>query len=358
MNNGNTVVETGEKGFWQGAWGKIVSLFFYLKSFKWIVDIARWIQDTGAMMAESAFTLAIIYVIVFTFAHPALALVPGVIIAVLNQTCMIVFTVMPELVMIPTILTTAGHLSMARQGRQNQSWGWFVAYSILTLLFVALTCVLLYGLRNGFTPDDTTPTGAIFVLRCFAGLSYTVVQRLWDGKGKNVYTSLFEKLSRTIQDLRVSLSEKETALSDLQIALSQLRTSVETLEQEKVTLSLALAQKKVSRAAPAEVTTEDKKVAIGPRGNIATPQEKVTTPLEEEEIVTLEKDNITPININAHREKIKSQIIKEVQSGSNKINYKKVAKNAGVSYGTVNKYKEDIIKEISQELPAIAKENV
>jgi hypothetical protein len=280
-----------------------------------------------------------------------------VIIAIFNQTCMIVFTVMPELVMIPTILTTAGHLSMARQAGQKQSWGWFVAYSILTLLFVALTCVLLYGLKNGFTPNDTTPTGAIFVLRCFAGLSYTVVQRLWDGKGKNVYTSLFEKLSHTIQDLRVSLSEKETALSDLQIALSQLQHSVETLEKEKVTLSVALAQKKVSRTVATEVATEDKKVTMGSRSNVTPPQEKVTTPLEEEEIVTLEKDNITPININAHREKIKSHIVKAVRDGK-KINYKKVASDAGVSYGTVNKYKEEIIKEISQELPAIAKENV
>lgn len=358
MNNGNTMIQADGEGFWQSAGKRIVSFLFYLKSFKWVVDIARWIQDTGAVIAESAFTLAIIYVIIFTFAHPALMLVPGVIIAILNQTCMIVFTVMPELVMIPTILTMAGHLSMARQARQKQSWGWFAAYSILTLLFVALTCVLLYGLKNGFTPNDTTPTGAIFVLRCFAGLSYTVVQRLWDGKGKNVYTSLFENLSHTIQDLRMSLSEKDAALSDLQIVISQLRHSVESLEQEKVSLSMALAQKKLLRTTSAEVTMEAKKVTMPHRSNVTTPQEKVTTHLEEEEEVTTGPSNITPININAHREKIKTQIIKEVQSGSKKINYRKVAANAGVSYGTVNKYKEDIIKEISQELPAIAKENV
>ncbi|HEY5001899.1 MAG TPA: hypothetical protein VII61_02010, partial [Ktedonobacteraceae bacterium] len=179
---------------WVGT--KSIAVLSYLKSFKWVVDVARWIQDTGAVVAESAFTLAIIYVIIFTFGHLLLAWIPSDVLKLVNQVVLIVFTILPELVMIPIILTTSDHFQMARRTGDVKSYAWCVAYAALTILFITLTLILLSGLQGGIQENTTQSTGSIFILRCFSGLFYTVLQRLWDGKGKSSYTSRYDKMTQ------------------------------------------------------------------------------------------------------------------------------------------------------------------
>lgn len=231
----------------------LLTFLQYLKSFKWVVDIARWIQDTGATIAESAFTLAIIYVIIFTFGHLLIVWIPENITNVTNQIVMIIFTVLPELVMIPILLTTSDHWSMARRTRDRKSYGWFIAYAALTCLFITLTLILLSSLQSGIKENTTQNTGALFILRCFSGLSYTIIQRLWDGKGKENYTSQFDRLTQALETLRQQSTDalanltgqKDKALDDLRRekdrALVTLRTEKdEALEKLRAEMQARL----------------------------------------------------------------------------------------------------------------------
>jgi hypothetical protein len=309
----------------------ILSTLRYVQSLKWIVDLARYIQDTGAMIAESAFTLAIIYVIIYTFGHLLITWIPGGILAIVNQVVMIVFTVLPELVMLPIILTTSDHFSMARRTKDRRAYTWFIAYALLTCLFIALTLILLSGLKNGIHENTTQATGSIFILRCFSGLFYTVLQRLWDKKGKENYTSHFNKLTGKIEELRVSLSESHTDVSQLRVSLSELSNKVVTLEQEKMLLSLALADKKVSGKSHT-------------KNNTALPESNAP----------VDAQSNTPINISDIREKLKREITRVVSSGK-KVNYTEISKKVGVHPNTVRKHAPSIVKEITAEMPAIAK---
>ncbi len=319
--------------FWYHIGMGIVTFLRYLKSFKWVVDIARAIQDTGAMIAESAFTLGIIYVIFFTFGHFLISLLPGGIITVTNQIVMITFTVLPELVMIPIMITTYDHFTMTRRTKDNRGYVWFGLYLILTLLFVGLTLVLLSGLQGGIVENTTQTSGNIFILRCFSGLFYTVLQRLWDAKGKNTYTATFHKLTCENSDLHVSLSETHKVVENLHVSLLELQGKVTQLEHDKMSLSLALAGKKVtpkshtqSNTPTSEKTSLDNTLAY--------------------------KESNTPINISDIREKLKHEIANVVASGK-KISYTEISKKVGVHPNTVRKHAPSIVKEISQELPAI-----
>jgi hypothetical protein len=127
------------------------------------------------------------------------------------------------------------------------------------------------------------------------------------------------------------------------------------LEQERMSLSVALAQKKLLRKSDTESDTTPQKVTTAHHTNITTVKKKVTTVLATDLESDTDSKNITPIDIMAKREKIKDCIIEAVKSGK-RINYKKVATDAGVSYGMVQKHKEDILKEISQEMPVVVNE--
>jgi hypothetical protein len=59
-----------EKHPWIGLPVHIITfLFHYITSFKWVIDLVRWMVTTAGNIAESAFLLATVYVTTNTVAH-------------------------------------------------------------------------------------------------------------------------------------------------------------------------------------------------------------------------------------------------------------------------------------------------
>ena len=77
----------------------VTSLFHYITSGKWVVDLVRWMITTGGTIAESAFLLATVYVTTNTVAHTLVTwILPDRVISTLNQVSVIAFSVLPELI--------------------------------------------------------------------------------------------------------------------------------------------------------------------------------------------------------------------------------------------------------------------
>src|SRR5205807_1368747 len=143
--------------------------------FRWVVDLARWLIDTGGNIAESAFLLATVYVTINTVAHMLVAWVlPQNVILTLNQVSVIAFSVLPELIIFAAIKVTFDHFKMAFATKRIDAWAWAIAYVLPTIVFLFLTVATISSFVSVEAISVNAPqaTGLMLVVRCLAGWSY------------------------------------------------------------------------------------------------------------------------------------------------------------------------------------------
>jgi hypothetical protein len=303
------------------------SLLRYIVTGAWIVDLVRWLVDTGGNIAESAFVLATVYVTVNTVAHLLVTWVlPAPVIASLNQISVIAFSVLPELIVVAAMVVTFDHWKMVKSTGRFDTWVWAIAYTAPTLVFLGMTIYTITSFvtfevaHNSSSPQAT---GAILVIRCLAGWSYGIVQMLWVKLGKSGYAGLVAGLKSEIVALAAVVTAGEKTVNDLQAKVAQLEQQLEDQGRELVTARLQVATQKVTRA-----KSDHENMSTGEVAQTG----KVTSLHGETE----------------KRSKLKKHLHKLVLAGE-RVNYKKIAADTGISYNTVRRHASTIIDEIAKE---------
>jgi hypothetical protein len=306
-----------------GALNGGASLLRYIVTGAWIVDLVRWLVDTGGNVAESAFVIATVYVTINTVAHMLVSwLLPDSVITSLNQLSVIAFSVLPELIVVAAMVITFDHWKMVINTRRFDAWVWAIVYTLPTLVFLGMTIYTItsfVSFEAAHSNASPQATGSILVIRCLAGWSYGIVQMMWVKLGKKGYAGVVAGLESEIQALGVVVANGEKVLTELQERIAQLEQQLEDQGRELVNARLQVATQKVTRV-------KSDNAQIGDSAQTG----KVTLLHGE----------------NEKRSKLKKHIRGVVLAGE-KVNFKKIAADTGISYNTVRRHAADIIEEIT-----------
>jgi len=182
---------------------KLESFYKWFISGIWFVQVMRQVIITGGNIAESAFLLATLWVIINAVAHTLLTWVmPTHMIELVNYLSVIAFSALPELIIIPVIIICFSHWSVAVKQKSIASGVWAVLYSIPAAFFLVMTIIAIttFVSTGGthFVPAD----GIQLVIRCLSGWMYAVVNMLFKKLGEPHYASRFE-------DLETALTQKQ-----------------------------------------------------------------------------------------------------------------------------------------------------
>ncbi len=346
------------------AWTWTLKGLQYAFSFRWIVDIVRWLIGTGGTVAESAFLLATLYVTLEVVANQ---LVLWVVWSpfwqlLLNQLCLMAFTSLPELIIFQAIAITYDHWQMMRRNPGKvDCWIWLIAFALPTAFFLVLTIVTICSFINLEAVAKTTvsfqTSGIMLTIRCLTGWWYGMVSMLFDKLGKRGYTLIFDTLREQIATLQKNMSdqiatlknESATALEKVTLQLSESDTQKQkvlqqlsesatartALEAELVELRLQVAKMKVTRekrSTLSESATEQKS---------ATTKDNVTS----SKSAMVESDTAKKVAI--------KKVLRDTITRGDKFNYKSISVEAGVSYGMVRKHAKNMLAEITQETPRL-----
>jgi hypothetical protein len=232
---------------------KLVSLYRWFISGIWFVNIVRQIIVTGGNIAESAFLLATLWVIINAVGHSLLLwFMPIHAIELFNFLSAIAFSALPELIIIPVIITCFSHWSTAYKYKSRISTVWGVLYSIPAAFFLVMTVftITTFVSTGGthFVPAD----GIQLVIRCLSGWLYAVVNMLFQKLGEPHYAS--------------KLTERDTEIERLKAEMSKLKTDYSTEKQnllashsheiENLTLLLKTQSEQVNRLAEKATSLE------------------------------------------------------------------------------------------------------
>ena len=323
--------------------------FRYLFTGGWIVDLVRWLIDTGGNIAESAFVLATVYVTINTVAHLLVTwLLPDDAIRSLNQMSVIAFSVLPELIVVAAMAVTFDHWCMVARTRRVDAWVWAVAYTLPTFVFLCMTVytitsfvtfevssTLVTHVVNGkqvtvAVAASPQATGTILVIRCLAGWSYGMVQMLWVKLGKKGYASLVVNLRNEIVALGDTVANRDVVVTGLQEQVTNMQAQIEQQGKELLDARLQIATAKVTRKSDIDTVVHGSDIT-------------------EEEVTTNSK--VTSLHGDAKRLKLKKHIRGVVLAGG-PINYKQIAAATGLSYNMVRNHAKSIIEEIKSERTA------
>lgn len=317
--------------------------FHYVFTGGWVVDLVRWMIDTGGNIAESAFILATVYVTLNTVAHLLVSwLLPDRAITTLNQISIIAFSVLPELIVVSALAVCFDHWRMVYTTRRLDAWVWAILYSLPTVVFLGMTVFTITSFVSFEVANTTTvhhmvngklitelvqagsytATGPMLVTRCLAGWSYGTIRMIFAKLGKPGYTSMITDLKTEGVALGDKLKERDDLVTDLQTQVATMQKQIETQGNELIEARIAVATAKVTRETQSDITRIEKAT----HGKV--------TPLRGDG--------------DSKREKLKRHIRGVVLAGE-KVNYKQIEKDTGLSYNMIRAHAKTIIEELSNE---------
>src|SRR5258708_6708380 len=313
------------------------AVFLYIVLFRWVIDIVRWLLGVGGTIAESSFLLATTYVIINLVAHKLvlwMVFSNTNVIDTCNQVALIAFSVLPELIVISAIKKSYEQWQLSFRTRRIEYFIWSVLFTLPTLIFMYMTIRTVSGFVSlESTGQSYVLTGDDLRWRVISGWVYGVSQMLYAEIGKGTLDKMFNDIKHQLQDAALSLADRETTIANLETTSATLQSDMAVLQSEIVTLRIAQAQRKThtqQKPAPSEHKTS----------------EKTQTHAETH---TQESGTQSP---NEKHQHFKTLVKKAVLSGQ-PINIKQFSKAAGLSYNTGLHHKDTIIREITNEHPAI-----
>jgi hypothetical protein len=348
-----------EKAPWYVTLGNAICIFLhYIFTGKWIVDLVRWMIDTGGNIAESAFLLATIYVTLNTVAHLLVSWVlPDNIILTLNQVSVIAFSVLPELIIFAALKTTYDHWKMVQATKRFDAWAWAIAYSIPTLIFLVMTILTITSFVSLEAINATAPqaTGWMLVIRCLAGWGYGMVQILFAKIGKQAYANLLASykiqvgtLKNALQERDATIQERETTIETQLKNIAFLQQKVADQDVELQELRVALASAKV--AAKSVIENATKSDVTLPNVH-STFKNANVTPIKSRSTVqksTSVHSAVKSVNDTDDMKfaRLKMHLENNILQGGKK-SLKQIALEANVSYGMARNRAQEIIEGLS-----------
>lgn len=323
----------------------IAGLFHYIVSGQWIVDIVRWMIKTAGTVSESAFLLATVYVTINTVAHLLVSwLLPDNIIVTLNQVSVIAFSVLPELIVASAIKVTIDHwLMVLKNHKRVDCWAWAILYTLPTLVFLAMTIITICSFvtleANQASAVAFQATGLMLVIRCLSGWWYGMVQILFVAIGKDGYRGIFNRLESTIAGLRHEKAARDEHITGLQAEVVKLNQQLAESQQQLIQVRMEVATRNLNRRKSDNLEIESDTDEL----------QSVTFTNESDSEQNTSDRYVTAVE---KRDKVKREIEQAITRGE-KINLRKISNDTGVSYTTTRKYAPDIVKQITQEMPAL-----
>ena len=215
-------------------WQELGRFYNWFISGIWFVQIMRQVIITGGNIAESAFLLATLWVIVNAVAHALLTwYMPTHMIELVNYLSVIAFSALPELIIIPVIIICFSHWSVAI-GRKDFAAGvWAVLYTIPAIFFLIMTIIAIttFVSTGGthFVPAD----GIQLVIRCLSGWMYAVVNMLFKKLGEPHYASRFEDLETALAQKQEEIEQVKSHFENaLRIANSNFQIAIQAKQSE------------------------------------------------------------------------------------------------------------------------------
>lgn len=201
----------------------------------WFVSIMRQVIITGGNIAESAFLLATLWVIVNAVAHTlVLWVIDAHTIELINNLSAIAFSALPELIIIPVIIICYDHWSTAVKQKSYASGVWAVLYSIPAGFFLVLTIVTITAFVSTKGDAQFVPVvGSQLVIRCLSGWMYAVVNMLFKKLGEPHYASKLEALETVIASQKAEMEQSKSHFETaLQTANSNFQTAMAAKQSE------------------------------------------------------------------------------------------------------------------------------
>jgi hypothetical protein len=210
---------------------KIGSFYQWFISGIWFVSIMRQVIVTGGNIAESAFLIATLWVIVNAVAHTLLTwFMPTHTIELFNYLAVIAFSALPELIIIPVAIVCFSHWTVAIKQKDFASGVWAVLYSVPAVFFLVMTILAITTFVSTGGNHFVPASGIELVIRCLSGWMYAVVNMLFQKLGEPHYASRFDTLET---DLAQSKREIERLTSHFETAIQTANSNFQTAMQSK-----------------------------------------------------------------------------------------------------------------------------
>lgn len=295
----------------------ITTAVCYAVSFRWVIDITRWLLGIGGTIAESAFLLATTYVIVNLVAHKLVMwIVFGNtnIIDTLNQVAMIAFSVLPELIVISAIAKSYEQWKLLAHTKKVECLIWAILFTLPTLVFAYMTVRTISGFVSlESTGQNYTLTGDDLRWRVISGWLYGVSQMLYVQIGKGT-------LDKVFSDLRGTLVTKESNIATLTESVNNLTAKLNTQEQELLQLKI----KNATRKNKSDITTE--------QSNITQLSQLPAARTHDKQIAKLKL------------------VVRTTILAGKKPNWRQISNETGINYAKVRRIGPGLVTDVSQEL--------
>ena len=213
---------------------KLISFYKGFISGMWFVSIMRQCIITGGNIAESAFLLATLWVIVNAVAHTmVLWVIDAHTIELINNLSAIAFSALPELIIIPVIIVCYGHWHTAIKYKSLASGTWAILYSIPALFFLVMTIITITTFVSTKGTQFVPMDGFQLVIRCLSGWMYAVVNMLFQKLGEPHYASKLDERDTAIAQLKTRIETLTAEYSqEKEMLLTSHSTKIETLIAE------------------------------------------------------------------------------------------------------------------------------
>jgi len=197
----------------------------YIFNGHFMVSFVRWMTLTGGNVAESAFLLATLWVTINAVAHPLLAqILPTTTIEVVNYLAITAFSIVPELIIIPLIITCYSHWSLFVRRRNKSALLWSVLFTVPALVFLVVTVTTIASFVSAKGTIDIQLNGAQLVIRCLSGWWFSTVNMLFAQAGKQQYADMLdskdEEIKRLEEKIKRQKLENEAELNELKSGYS------------------------------------------------------------------------------------------------------------------------------------------
>jgi hypothetical protein len=227
------------------AWAYVQKAWTFIFNGHFMVSFVRWMTLTGGNIAESMFLLATLWVTINAVAHPLLLhILPTATIEVANYLAITAFSIVPELIIIPLIITCYSHWSLVVRRKSKPAWLWAVLYTVPALIFLGVTVMTIASFVSAKGTVDIQLDGNQLVIRCLSGWWYSTVNMLFAQSGKQQYADMLDEKDATIAQITEAFTTEKSQMND-DFAKHQ-NAMEESFATQKANLERSLADQKAN----------------------------------------------------------------------------------------------------------------
>jgi uncharacterized membrane protein YhaH (DUF805 family)/frataxin-like iron-binding protein CyaY len=211
----------------KGLYQKLQSIYSEFISGMWLVRIVNQMITTSGNIAESAFLLATLWILINIAGHTVISWVVDKHTAVLiDNLCSIAFAALPELLFLTTLKTCIKHCLTVFRYRDNKvALTWAILYGIPAILFGIITVYVLSVASTDGIEKAITLGSNWLMIRYLSGLFYAVIHSIDVSFAKPHFARMLVEKDQLIDQIS---TDKDTEISKLNRQMEDLKTQFES----------------------------------------------------------------------------------------------------------------------------------